>query len=63
MIPSKPTEMVDDQYWLTATASITIATASATTAVNATTSEAAGTGYPRLGFAHHEPTARRDLDH
>ena len=39
----------------TATTSITITTASASTAVNATTSEAAGTGYPRLGFAHHEP--------
>ena len=38
-----------------ATTSITITTASATTAVKATTSEAAGTGYPWLGFAHHEP--------
>ena len=40
----------------TTTASITTATASATTAVNATTSEADGTGYPRLGFVHRETT-------
>ena len=30
-------------------------TAIATTAVNATTSEADSTGHPRLGFAHDEP--------
>ena len=36
-------------------AAIATATTSACTAVNATTGEAAGTGYPRLGFAHHEP--------
>ena len=40
----------------TTTTSITITTAIATTAINATTSEADSTGYPRLGFAHHEPT-------
>ena len=33
----------------------TITTASATTAVTATTSEAAGTGYSWLGFVHREP--------
>ena len=38
-----------------ATTSITITTTSASTAVKATTSEAAGTGYSWLGFAHHEP--------
>ena len=32
-----------------------ITTASATTAVNATTSEAAATGFPWLGFVHGEP--------
>lgn len=40
----------------TTVTSITITTAIATTAVNATTSEAAGTGYPRLGFVHRETT-------
>ena len=40
----------------TATTSITITTASASTAVKVTTSEAAGTGYPRLGFVHRETT-------
>jgi hypothetical protein len=33
----------------------TITTASATTAVKATTSETAGMGYSWLGFIHHEP--------
>ncbi len=37
------------------TASITSTATSASTAVNATTSEADGTGYPRIGFAHNEP--------
>ena len=41
--------------WATTTTSITITTASSSTAVKATTSEAAGTGYPWLGFAHNEP--------
>ncbi len=41
---------------LTTITSITITTAIATTAVNATTSEAVGTGYPRLGFVHRETT-------
>ena len=41
---------------LTTITSITITTAIATTAVNATTSEAAGTGHPRLGFVHRETT-------
>jgi hypothetical protein len=37
------------------TTSITITTTSASTAVNATASEANRTGYPRLGFTHNEP--------
>src|SRR4051812_31621716 len=35
--------------------SITAATARAATAVSAATSETAGAGDPRPGFAHHEP--------
>ena len=41
---------------LTTITSITTTAASATTAINATTSEADGTGYPRLGFVHRETT-------
>ncbi len=37
------------------TTSITITTTSASTAINATTSEADRTGFPRLGFTHYEP--------
>ena len=41
---------------MTTITSITITTASATIAINAATSEAASTGYPRLGFVHRETT-------
>ena len=41
---------------LTTTTSITITTAIATAAINATTSEADSAGYPRLGFVHRETT-------
>ena len=54
MIPSKPTDGDERSITPIATIPITITTASATTAVKATTSQAAGTGYPWLGFVHHE---------
>ena len=41
---------------LTTITSITITTAIATAAINATTGEADSAGYPRLGFVHRETT-------
>ncbi len=50
------TQRDDERSILTPISSITIATASATTAIKTATSEAAGTSYPRLGFVHRETT-------